>query len=74
MGVDATLTFDHKGHIQGYKVYQFFAKLAYHSRPKWLTHIQIAAKKGRPSTSQLITGRSPGTFTAGTLVSDHSGT
>ena len=25
IGVDATLTFDPGGHIQGYKVYHFFA-------------------------------------------------
>ena len=35
--------------------------------------VQIAAKKGRPSTSQLITGVAPVTFCAGSSVSDHSG-
>ena len=36
-------------------------------------HVQIAAKKGRPSTSRLITGVAPGTTTAGSPESDHSG-
>ena len=34
---------------------------------------KIAVEKGRPSTSQVNTGRSPVTFTAGPSESDHSG-
>ena len=39
-----------------------------------LTCVQIAAKKGRPSTSQVITGKPPVTYTTGPSESDHSGT
>ena len=35
--------------------------------------VQIAAKKGRHSTSQVITGVLPVTYTAGPYESDHSG-
>ena len=35
--------------------------------------VQIAAKKGRPSTCPLITGRSPVPASAGPSQSDHSG-
>ena len=35
--------------------------------------VQIAAKKGRPSTSQLITGVPPVTATTGALESDQLG-
>ena len=35
--------------------------------------VQIAAKKGRLSTSRLITGVPPVTFTAGSPVSVHTG-
>ena len=38
-GVDANLTFDPEGHVQGYKIYQFFAKLAYHSSSNYLTQV-----------------------------------
>ena len=34
---------------------------------------KIAVEKGRPSTSELITGVAPVTFCAGTSESDHSG-
>ena len=34
---------------------------------------KIAVEKGRPSTSQLITGVPPVTFSAGASESDHSG-
>ena len=34
---------------------------------------KIAVEKGRPSTSQLITGVPPVTFSAGSSESDHSG-
>ena len=36
-------------------------------------HVQIAAKKDRPSTCLLITGRSQVPATAGSSESDHSG-
>ena len=35
--------------------------------------VQIAAKKGRPSTNPLITGSSPVPASAGVPKSDHSG-
>ena len=35
---------------------------------------KIAVEKGRPSTSKVITGRSPVTFSAGSSESDHLGT
>ena len=34
---------------------------------------KISVVKGRPSTSQLITGVPPVTFSAGSSESDHSG-